>query len=248
VSRSSFDVVAREYEAGRPGYPHQVFESIEDLAGTFFDGAKVADIGAGTGKATRAMAERGADVVAVDHGRQMLDVLRANNPEVTVVLADANALPFVDASFDLVTFAQSWHWVDFDRASAEVARVLRPGGALAVWWNTSDPQAEPWLVAHRSRLESLENNDVDLRFDGAWQAIPYTFASFDVETVRIRWQRYVSREVILDEMRSKSYVIALGEADRRELVDRERTLLPDGELCEAFATRLAVVRFPPARP
>ncbi len=76
-------------------------------------------------------------VVAVDHGARMLATLRGRTPDAPVVLADANALPFADNSFDLVTFAQSWHWVDLDRAPGEVIRVLRPGGALAVWWNVA---------------------------------------------------------------------------------------------------------------
>jgi len=245
VSHSKFDSVAREYDAGRPGYPDALFDAVEDLAGTFFHGARVADIAAGTGKATRAMQARGAHVFAADHGKNMLEVLRSRTPDTPILLADANALPFANAVADLVTFAQAWHWVDLDRAPAEVVRVVRPGGAIALWWNVADrPHAESWLVQHRARYESLAHNDVGTKFEASWQAIPVVFAEFDVETTQVAWQRSVSREVILDELRSKSYIFQLGAEGMRDYVENERRLLPQGELHESFLTRLAVVRIP----
>jgi len=262
MNRSKFDVVAREYDAGRPGYPDELFDTIEELSGTFLSGSRIADIGAGTGKATRSMVERGARVVAVDHGDKMLSVLRQRTPQVPVLQADANALPFANRSFDLVTFAQSWHWVDLDRAPAEVVRVVRPGGALALWWNTPDTSQQQWLAEHRARLAALSTNEVDRHFDSMWQAIPSAFPEFDVETAGVRWQRKVTREVVLDELRSKSYVVALGARGARDFVEREAALLTDavtdaglnapadvseGEMTEAFVVRLAVIRVAPGR-
>lgn len=271
MNRSKFDVVAREYDAGRPGYPDELFDTIEELSGSFLSGSRVADIGAGTGKATRSMVERGARVVAVDHGDKMLSVLRQRTPHVPVLQADANALPFVDHSFDLVTFAQSWHWVDLDRAPGEVVRVVRPGGALALWWNTAHTSQQRWFAEHRARLAALSTNEADRHFDSMWQAIPSAFPEFDVETADVRWQRTVTREMVLDELRSKSYVVALGAQGAREFVEREAALLadsdvdavagaglnaapadvpddaPQGELTEAFVVRLAVIRIAAGR-
>lgn len=242
MSRSKFDPIAREYDAGRPGYPDDLFDAVEELSGGFLGGSRVADIGAGTGIATRAMVARGAVVVAVDHGASMLSVLRQRTPQIPIVQADANALPFADRSFDFVTFAQSWHWVDLDRARAEVSRVVRPGGAVAMWWNTADPRRQQWLAEHRRRLEALSTNEVGAQFEAMWRAIPRAFAGFDVETTEISWQRVVTRDVILNDTRSKSYVVALGPDGVRELIEREAAMLPDGELIEPFVTRLAVIR------
>jgi ubiquinone/menaquinone biosynthesis C-methylase UbiE len=244
ADRSRFDAVAREYDAGRPGYPPELFDAIEDLSGMFFRAAKVADIGAGTGKSTRAMQARGAWLVAVDHGVQMLEVLRSRTPAVPVVLADANALPFADGSLDLVTFAQSWHWVDLSRAPADVVRVVRPGGAIAMWWNFAEPRGEAWLEGHRERLSAVGHQQISEHVDFSWRAIRHEFADLDVATTRVRWERTVPKDVILDEARSKSYVVALGEEGVRAFIDRERELLPDGELREPFVTDLAVVRVP----
>jgi ubiquinone/menaquinone biosynthesis C-methylase UbiE len=247
MSRSKFDVVAHEYDAGRPGYPDELFDTIEELSGSYLSGSRIADIGAGTGKATRSMVERGARVVAVDHGDKMLSVLRQRTPHVPVLQADANALPFADHSFDLVTFAQSWHWVDLDRAPAEVVRVIRPEGALALWWNTADTSQEQWFAEHRARLQALNTNEVDRRFDSMWHAIPSAFPDLDIETAEVHWQRHVTRDVVLNELRSKSYVVDLGTEGAREFVEREAGLLADakagpGALGEAFVVRLAVIR------
>jgi SAM-dependent methyltransferase len=241
---SRFDAVADRYEAGRPGYPDELFDAIEQLSGISLAGAHVLDAGAGTGKATRAMAERGATVVAADHGRQMLDRLREVAPGVPTLLADANALPFAAASFDLVTFAQAWHWVDPDRAPGEVVRVARREGAVALWWNIADTSGGGWFAAHHARLAAVGEAEIARGFARVWDLIPTAFDGCAVETAEILWQRIVTRDVMLDEAASKSYVAALGAADMRDFLDRERKLLPDGELRELFVTRLRVVRTP----
>jgi SAM-dependent methyltransferase len=245
MSLSRFDAVAVQYDAGRPSYPDALFDAIEELSGSFLAGARVADVGAGTGISTRELLRRGANVVAIDHGAQMLATLRARTRDAAAVLADANQLPLGDGVVDLVTFAQSWHWVDLDRAPHEVTRVLRRGGALAVWWNTADEGAERWLDEHRSRLRQAAGaGDVGTRFEAAWASIPSAFADLDVETTRVHWERSVSRDVILDEVRSKSYIDELGRDGAAAFVERERQLLPDVELRQPFVTRLAVVRVP----
>jgi SAM-dependent methyltransferase len=244
MSRSRFDAVARQYDAGRPGYPDELYDAIEELSGGFLSGSRVGDVGAGTGISTRGLLGRGAQVVAVDHGEQMLATLRRRTPDAQVVLADANVLPFAADSFDLVTFAQSWHWVDLERAPSDVVRVVRPGGAVAIWWNTSDTGAGGWLDEHRARLQSAGQRAIGVRFETAWASIPDAFSGLDVGTVRVRWERSVPKDVILDEVRSKSYVEELGPTEAAAFVERERALLPEGPLRQPFVTALAVVRIP----
>lgn len=241
---SLFDSVADQYEAGRPGYPEELFDRIEKLSGNSLAGARVLDVGAGTGKATRAMAARGATLVAADHARRMLDQLRKVAPGVSAVLADANALPFANASFDLVTFAQSWHWVDPQRAPGEVLRLACPGGAVALWWNVADTSNGGWFADYHARLAAVGEAEIAHGFERVWRLVPTLFAGCAIETATVAWQRDVTREVLIDEAASKSYVASLGEAGMREFLDRERQLLPDGELREPFLTWLRVVRAP----
>ena len=129
----SFGSAAAAYERGRPSYPP---EAIDWLLPT---GARnVLDLGAGTGKLTTRLVERGLDVVAVDPIPDMLEVLRASLPETVALLGTAEEIPLQDNSVDAVLVAQAWHWVDPERAIPEVARVLRPGGRLGLVWNTRD--------------------------------------------------------------------------------------------------------------
>lgn len=124
----SFDAVAAQYAAARPGYPPALFDAIEELAGQPLAGARVLDVGAGTGIATRLLAERGARVTAVEPGAAMAAELHAAHPAVPLVRALGDALPFRDdAGFDLVGYAQAWHWTDPARSVPEALRVLRPG-------------------------------------------------------------------------------------------------------------------------
>ncbi|MFE9251187.1 class I SAM-dependent methyltransferase [Streptomyces sp. NPDC007088] len=147
----SFNAVAASYAAHRPSYPAALFDAVEELSGRPLAGARVVDVGAGTGIATRLLRERGARVLAVEPGEGMAAELRRGLPEVPVVRGDGDALPLAGAAADLITYAQSWHWTRPERSVPEALRVLRPGGALAAWWNVADSTV-PWIAAQDARL------------------------------------------------------------------------------------------------
>jgi SAM-dependent methyltransferase len=141
VRARSFESVAREYERTRPDYPR---EAIEWAASQFglARGARVLDVGAGTGKLTRRLVGAGFSVAAVEPGGAMLDELRLAVPEAETYEAPAEAIPLPDASIDAAFAAQAFHWFDRERALPELRRVLRPGGGLALvwnWWDERDP-------------------------------------------------------------------------------------------------------------
>ena len=128
------------------------------------------DVGAGTGIATRAMMRRGARVVASDIDALMLRRLRSREPAPSVAVARAEQLPLRDGSVDLVTSAQAWHWVEVERGTAEVARVLRPGGAVAVWWNVNVPA--PWYLRQRRHIAAY-NPAYDPALPGHEESSPF---------------------------------------------------------------------------
>lgn len=142
VERSrSFGAAAAAYDRHRPGYP------VEALAWGLAPapGRAVLDLGAGTGKVTTGLlALPGTTVVAVDPDPAMLAQLSSRLPDVDTRVGVAESIPLPDASVDAVTVGQAWHWFDHARAGAEIARVLRPGGVVAVVWNDEDPDAT-WL-------------------------------------------------------------------------------------------------------
>lgn len=131
----SFGERAAAYEAHRPGYPTSVVEWLLGPPGTPAD---VVDVGAGTGKLTRVVAAAGHRVTAVDPDDGMLAELRRVVPGVRAVVGSGEALPLPDAAADAVLVAQAWHWMDHERATAEFARVLRPGGLVGLVWNVLD--------------------------------------------------------------------------------------------------------------
>ena len=122
-TRSVFDSAAREYDAARPTYPDAVFAELAGRTGPL-TGLVTLDCGAGTGIASRQLTGRGARVVSLDIGEQMLAKAKARNPQAACVLADGNRMPARPAVADLVKFAQSCHWFVQPRAAAEVVRVL----------------------------------------------------------------------------------------------------------------------------
>jgi SAM-dependent methyltransferase len=241
---SAFDPLVDAYDAARPSYPAALFRDLERLAGRGLAGADVIDVGAGTGIATRAIARRGANVVAVDVGAAMLARLRAHDPHQPAVRADGEALPFCDGVADLVCYAQSWHWVRVPVAAAEAVRVLRPGGSLAVWWNEVDAEDFRWWQRQQERLEVMSPG-----YSRHFRARPYgdelrwTGHFAEVVTVVTRWQRTIDIDLYLTWLRSKSYVAAIGDR-LGDFLDAERRsmlrVFPDGVVVEPFRTVMVV--------
>ncbi len=132
-----FERGADDYVAARPGYPAGVVDLLAADLG-LGPGADVLDLAAGTGKLTVDLVARGARVVAVEPVVAMRERLLRDVAGIEVRDGTAEALPLEDASVDLVTVAQAFHWFDAPAALAEIRRVLRPGGGLALIWNVRD--------------------------------------------------------------------------------------------------------------
>ncbi|MFD8573458.1 class I SAM-dependent methyltransferase [Streptomyces sp. NPDC059639] len=246
----SFDGVAAQYATARPGYPPELFDAVEELAGTSLRGKRVLDVGAGTGIATALLRDRGADVVAVEPGPGMGAQLRTTLPDVPLVRAYGDALPFADATADLVTYAQSWHWTDPARSVPEALRVLRPGGALALWWNVPDPDVA-WSDAQERRLQErlpgyhrhgVSADAVRLVTELGLSPAPTTVFR------RLHWTRRIPVDLHLAHLASRSYFVVMGPERAKPVLDDERARLlrdfTDGTVDDAYAVELTVVRRP----
>ena len=250
---SKFDTLASVYAASRPTYPDAIFEALQELSGRALSGSRVADVGAGTGISSRQLHERGAAVTASELSAPILRQLVSQSPGVGAVLGSANALPLRDGSVDFVTFGQAWHWVDPEPAVPEVLRVLKPGGALACFWNQPDPRA-PWRTGYHDRIRELIGGEPDytnsssafdreprIELGSRWSHLP-------VRVFQTSWSRRIPMEQRLANAASRSYMIEVEPVRLAAFLDVERAVLlehfPDGMVIEEYTTWLGVVRRP----
>jgi SAM-dependent methyltransferase len=207
----SFGSAAAAYERGRPSYPPDAIDWLLPP-----DAGKVLDLGAGTGKLTTRLVERGLDVVAVDPITDMLELLRASLPETKALLGTAEDIPLDDNSVDAVLVAQAWHWVDPERAIPEIARVLRPGGRLGLVWNTRDERLG-WV----RELGQIIGSDRDQgRFNVTLPA-PFT----EPQRHQVEWTNYLTPQALIDLVASRSYCITSPTEVRTTTLDQVRELL-----------------------
>ena len=125
-----FDQEAERYDRCRPRYPDAV---IDELLGPEPSGLEVLDVGCGTGIAARPMAERGAKVVGVELAPRMAEIARSHG--IDVEIGEFEDWDAAGRSFDRVTSAQAWHWLDMAAATAKAASLLRPSGSLGLIWS-----------------------------------------------------------------------------------------------------------------
>src|SRR5262245_51620911 len=132
--RRTFDEVPDLYDRARPGYPAGLYDDLISLAG-LGEGGCVLEIGCGTGQATRALAERGLDLVCIELGAGLAAVARRNLEQysrVRVVHGDFETWEPDDADFDAVVAFTAFHWIDPSVRYARSAQLLRDRGSLAV--------------------------------------------------------------------------------------------------------------------
>ena len=220
----------------------------EEPAGSFRRGGRAlpaqalplraADIGAGTGKMSELLARAGAVVDAVEPSEAMR-AQASSMPGVTwhEGVAEATGLP--DASFDIVVFAQSWHWVDSERAGIEAARVLAPGGVLGIVWNQMDVSV-PWVL----RLTRIMRSGDVHRADRP----PMPGGGFaPMRLTQVVWEDVMTPEQILTLGTTRSSYIRSSEAGRDRMQANLRWYLyrhlgyaPGQEVTIPYTTRVWV--------
>ncbi|HSE72062.1 MAG TPA: methyltransferase domain-containing protein [Nocardioidaceae bacterium] len=208
VPSRSFDLVADAYDRGRPTYPR---EAADWLVGR--PHARVLELGAGTGKLTEQLLALGHTVTATDPSEVMLDRLARRAPEATRLAATAEEIPLASKSFDVVVAAQAFHWFDVARALPEIARMLAPGGHLAVVWNTRDERI-PWV----RRLGALIGGN-DHETDPT--AVIDESAMFEtVESKTFRFWQPLTPDSLRDLVTSRSYAATMSDLERTRLLDK----------------------------
>lgn len=163
---SSFGAVAASYSEHRPDYPADAIRwclaPAAASAGLDVAALKVADLGAGTGKLTRQLADIVGGVTAVEPSQAMLAELTRALPSVPAFLGSAESIPLPDASVHAVLCGQSLHWFNLELALPEIARVLIPGGVLGAMWNSDDDRVD-WVAGLQAAAEGAASPPLSRR-------------------------------------------------------------------------------------
>jgi ubiquinone/menaquinone biosynthesis C-methylase UbiE len=216
-----FELVADVYERARPEYPAEaVVWMAEQL--DLRAGRTVLDLGAGTGKLSRALVRTGARVIAVEPGEAMLAQLRQAVSEAEALHGAAEAIPLRDESVDAVTVGQAFHWFRHDEALPELHRVLRAGGGVALVWNSRDQDS-----SLQRRVSELIEPLVQARA-AAWDSSRYLRESElfgPVEERRFRFVHELDADGLVDRILSISFIAAAPAQKRGELERKLRKLV-----------------------
>lgn len=224
----NYRVAVAAYEAGRPSYPAEIVAALPLAAARC-----VVDLGAGTGKFTRLLLQHlpeTARLVAVEPVAEMSAKL-ATEAGIDVINTRADAIDLATGSVDLVTCAQAFHWFDNEASVAEIARLLRPGGTLALVWNNRDDRA-PWVDALSVMIEKYAG-DTPRQRSGRWRWI-LKDPRFVLEKEIVQDHPHrMARQGVYERVVSTSYVANLPDAEKAGVRDKTDAILREAGLGDA---------------
>jgi ubiquinone/menaquinone biosynthesis C-methylase UbiE len=228
----AFGSVAETYDRVRPPYFRPLLDRAQEVL-ELGSRACVLDLGAGSGRLTRELAARFDSVIAVEPDDEMRGLVDVG----TVLCGSAEKIPLTDASVDAVFVGEAFHWFDAPRAISEIARVLRPRGALSVisthWWETDPPLPESVLELLREPYERTAQQRRP-RWDEAFEASPFEPLRYEHFEEAIT----VNADRLLALYSTTSALAALSHSERGVLIANVRPRLTgpyrlpiDHELC-----------------
>ena len=205
--QNRFTSRAEDYAKYRPSYSPKVIDRIVAELDNVSKSV-AADVGAGTGISSRLLADRGITVLAIEPNAAMKQVAK---PHPLVEFSDGSAedtkLP--DASVDLVTCFQAFHWFNPKPTLKEFARILKPQGKLAAVWNNRHKDDE--FTKEYSRLtQKASNNDSELRH-GTERSLHHTDWFNPARHFLFPYRQALNLEALIGRAMSTSYIPQKGE-------------------------------------
>jgi len=231
LARAGFGSASERYDKARPGYPPSAIAALELPAA-----ARVLDLAAGTGQLTRALRAAGHPVVAVEPLATMRERLDAEE----VLDGTAEAIPLPDACVDAVTVGDAWHWFDGPRAAGEVARVLRPGGVLALLWRHPEAQQDgsEWFARVAAVIGEIVEDHPGFTADQGRAAVAAHPAFGPLEQWTVEDLRTTDAAGVLAFVATLSPVAAMSPPERERFRRRVAAAIPAGPLRLRFAVRV----------
>jgi SAM-dependent methyltransferase len=226
--RFSFEVVdALDYDQLRPEYAPEAVAWVADRCG-IGPGSSVVDLAAGTGRLSGRFLELGVDVVAVEPAANMRSVLQERFPTVRAIVATAESMPFDDGAVDAVVVGNAFHHFDRDVAMAEIRRVLRSGGGLALFWAWPDEEEQlkiPGMRAIYDLVEPARDESVIAAAHRTWAELPTAAAGFGpFERRAFPAIHVVPAARLADLYATSSDIVSMPGPTREALLDRIREL------------------------
>jgi SAM-dependent methyltransferase len=223
-SRFSFEVLnAFDYDELRPSYAPEAIAWVAEQ-GSLRGGSVVVDLAAGTGQLSRRFAPLGLDLIAVEPAANMRAVLKERLPTVRIEPGTAEAIPSADRSVDAVAVGNAFHHFERRAAFAEIHRVLRPGGVLALFWAWPLEEERLPLPAMREIDQVVTavraSNEIATAYR-SWSEVPSTAAGFGpFERREFPVTHMIPSARLADLYATSSDVASLPEPVMRELLDR----------------------------
>jgi SAM-dependent methyltransferase len=224
----SFEVVnASDYDELRPSYAPEAVAWVAER-GSLRRGSVVVDLAAGTGQLSRRFAPLGVEVIAVEPAANMRAVLRERLPSLRIEDGTAEAMPFADHSVDAVVVGNAFHHFDRSSAFAEIHRVLRPTGVLALFWAwplEDEQRAMPGMEEIYDAVEAARGANEIATAYRSWSEIPADatgFGAFERRGFRVTHEFPSSR--LADLYATSSDIASMPSETRDELLDRIREL------------------------
>ncbi len=212
--QNRFSDRAEDYAQYRPSYPSEAINCILDGLGEPSQ-LITADIGAGTGIASRLLADRGIKVIAIEPNAAMRQVAQ---PHPLVEFRDTNAeetkLP--DKSVDLVTCFQSFHWFNLKPTLKEFARILKPGGKIGLIWNDRNVDGSDSFTCQHDHIimQASNNSPIHSRLDGKSDLFINSLLPV-VNHYIFSYQQALTKDGLIGLAMSASYIPKIGKAHQQ---------------------------------
>ena len=215
-----FNRASDAYERGRPDYPKECLDFLKQHLG-LKPGMKVVDLAAGTGKFTRLLAKSGADLTAVEPVEGMREKFQSLDSHTPILNGTAEAMPLRDATVDIVTVAQAFHWFHGPLALPEIHRVLKPHGKLVMIWNVRD-DSKHWVAELGHLMDEFEGSTPRYK-SMQWKHSFENSALFTpLQHHELPHLQSGTVETMVDRVSSVSYIAAMADHEREKILNRVR--------------------------
>ena len=210
-SKELFTRKSEDYALFRPSYPAAAVEWLAEKTSA----VTVADIGAGTGIFTVCLAKRFKEIVAVEPNEEMRSRFATFLPRIPCLAGSGEASGLPETSIDLITVAQAFHWLDEEKFKSEACRILRPGGKVAIIWNTS--VKDEFVLARdevcKKYCPRFKKGHAGSRTPAEGDAFLRYVYFKEVEFISFPNPFAMTREIFAGNIRSRSYALTAEDRD-----------------------------------